>query len=490
MHSLMNSSGPIALLLITASVGGLLFAWLRARRRIAALEAQLADAGEKLRLDDLETTRRSQLDTVRNEFISTVSHELRTPLTSIRGALGLLSAGLMGSVDAKANKLLRIAITNTDRLIRLVNDILDLERLESGRAPLQLQRCLLGDLVTQAMETMSPMADAAGVKLVYTPPASSLPAPVAQDAEQVEVTPFVAESRAEDRQRSGTAHMERRRDERRGDGERRRGNRDGSGPVPLYFDGESDRILQVLLNLLSNSIKFSPPNTTVTIYVEASPDLLQLRVSDEGRGIPQDKLETIFDRFQQVDAADAREKGGTGLGLAICRSIIQQHGGAIWAQRNPTAGASLCVDLPRSNRSTDRIPGKSPQPLSPAPGRDAGAVLVCDDDPGIRTVVTEHLRRRGYTVVETSTGEQALEIASRQKLSAILLDLYMPGLDGWETLQKLKEAPATANIPVVILSVLSSAERPAMVNGAQGWVQKPFNENFLFSELGRVLRLS
>ncbi|WP_241655038.1 ATP-binding protein [Granulicella sibirica] len=485
----MNSSGPIALLLLTASSGGLLIAWLRTRRRIAALKAQLAEAGEKLRLDDLETTRRTQLDTVRNEFISTVSHELRTPLTSIRGALGLLSAGLMGSVDAKANKLLRIAITNTDRLIRLVNDILDLERLESGRAPLQLQRCLLGDLVTQAMETMSPMADAAGVKLVYSPPANSLPAPVAPESEPAEVTPVVLDGNTEGRQRPGTPYLERRREERRGDGERRRG-RDSGGPIPLYFDGESDRILQVLLNLLSNSIKFSPPNTTVTIYVEASPDLLQLRVSDEGRGIPQDKLETVFDRFQQVDATDAREKGGTGLGLAICRSIIQQHGGAIWAQRNPTVGASLCVDLPRSNRSTDRIPGKVPQPLSPAPGRDAGAVLVCDDDPGIRTVVTEHLRRRGYTVLETSTGEQALEIASRQKLSAILLDLYMPnGLNGWETLQRLKDSPVTAKIPVVILSVLSSSERPAMENEAQGWVQKPFNENFLFSELGRVLRL-
>jgi signal transduction histidine kinase/CheY-like chemotaxis protein len=475
----------ILVVVFAVLAAGFAYGWTRERKTTAALRAELEETQSKVRNDELQLSQRSQLDTIKDEFISTVSHELRTPLTSIRGALGLLSAGLMGTLDAKAHNLLRIAVTNTDRLIRLINDILDLERMESGKASLVLKRCSLSDLVQQAMDTMTAMAESAGVKLVFAP-AAPVPPPIA-----AMMRSSSGERRAMqgDSRREGAGPEERRTDGRRG--EERRKTRDGQGGVvPLFFDGDPDRILQVLINLLSNAIKFSPKDSTVTIYLEAAPDLLHLRVSDEGRGIPQDKLETIFDRFQQVEATDARQKGGTGLGLAICRSIIQQHGGSIWAERNPRAGVSLCVDLPRLNRATDQITRSkmgSLQAMSGAIVRSEGAVLVCDDDQGIRTVVAEHLRKQGYRVVEAASGEETLTLAERQPLDAILLDLYMPGLSGWETLERLKNTPATANIPVVILSVLSPAERPGIVGDAQGWVQKPFHENLLFAELGRVL---
>lgn len=407
----------------------LLFSFLRAQRVIRDLAAQLAQAREQQHQHSLQLTQRSELDTLKDEFISTVSHELRTPLTSIRGALGLLSSGVIGDVDAKALNLLRIAVTNTDRLIRLINDILDLERMQSGRAPLQIRRCSLHDLAQQAIETMTPMADANTVHL------SLEPFTVAQ----------AASSEA------------------------------------LFFDGDADRILQVLTNLLSNAIKFSPPVSTVHVHTEATSDSILLKVIDEGRGIPPDKLDSIFDRFQQVEPADARQKGGTGLGLAICRSIIQQHSGSIWAQRNLGPGTTLYVMLPRTSRATDMAVSAA------LPPRGEGAILICDDDPGIRTVVSEHLTRQGYTVIEAISGEQALVLASERHVEAILLDLYMPGLSGWETLQRLRNNPATANIPVVVLSVLSSTLRPQLTGEAQGWVQKPFNENLLFAELGRVL---
>jgi CheY-like chemotaxis protein len=398
----------------------------------------------------------------------------------------------MGSLDAKAHNLLRIAVTNTDRLIRLINDILDLERMESGKASLQLKRCSLSELVQQAMDTMVSMAEGAGVKLVFAPAAPAPPPAVRPGSgERLAAGERVVDRRgmiAAENRREPTRPDDRRSDGRRVEGVERRKSRDGlSGPVPLFFDGDSDRILQVLINLLSNAIKFSPPNSTVTIYLEAAPDLLHLRVTDEGRGIPADKLETIFDRFQQVEATDARQKGGTGLGLAICRSIIQQHGGAIWAERNPVRGVSLCVDLPRINRATDQITRSTVDALGGSLPKTEGSVLVCDDDQGIRTVVAEHLRKQGYRVIEASSGEETLKLAEQQPLDAILLDLYMPGLSGWEVLQRLKNTPATASIPVVILSVLSPAERPGIIGDAQGWVQKPFNENLLFAELGRVL---
>lgn len=414
-------------LLATSAV--LLVAFLRAQRVVHHLAAQLASVREEQHKDRIQLTQRSELDTLKDEFISTVSHELRTPLTSIRGALGLLSSGVIGDVDAKARNLLRIAVTNTDRLIRLINDILDLERMESGRALLQIRRCSLRELAQQAIETMGAMADSAAVHL--------------------ELAPFPASL--------------------------------GNSPEDLFFDGDSDRILQVLTNLLSNAIKFSPSASTVRVYTEATSDSILFKISDEGRGIPTDKLDTIFDRFQQVEPSDARQKGGTGLGLAICRSIVQQHSGSIWAQRNLGPGTTLYVMLPRTSRSTD-------QPISPsiAPRGD-GTILVCDDDAGIRTIVGEHLSRQGYKVIEATSGEQALALASEHKPEAILLDLYMPGLSGWETLQRLRNRAETSHIPVVILSVLSSSLRPQLTGDAQGWVQKPFNESLLFAELSRVL---
>jgi signal transduction histidine kinase/CheY-like chemotaxis protein len=415
---------------LLGTCGVLLFAFIRAQRTIRELAIQLTNAREEQHQDKIQLSHRSELDNLKDEFISTVSHELRTPLTSIRGALGLLSSGVIGDVDAKAQNLLRIAVTNTDRLIRLINDILDLERMQSGRAPLQVRRCSLRDLAQQAIETMTSMADANTVHLELAP-----------------LTP--AQSALAD---------------------------------SLFFDGDSDRILQVLTNLLSNAIKFSPAASTVRIHTEATADSILFKVSDEGRGIPTEQLDTIFDRFQQVEPSDARQKGGTGLGLAICRSIVQQHSGSIWAQRNLGPGTTLYVMLPRTVRSTD-----APAIAVPQPARGEGAILVCDDDEGIRTIVNHHLTRQGYTVIEAASGDEALVLTAENHVEAILLDLYMPGLSGWETLQRLRNNPATAHIPVVILSVLSSTLRPQLTGDAQGWVQKPFNESLLFAELGRVL---
>ena len=431
--------------IVCAALGAATFRLYEQNRR---LRRDLLAATELQRSKDSLLTQRSELDTIKDEFISTVSHELRTPLTSIRGALGLLSAGLMGTVDAKAQNLLRIAVTNTDRLIRLINDILDLERMESGRAPLHVRRCSLRELTQQAIETMLPMAEAAQVKLAF---AAGAP---------------------------------------------------GEG---MFFDGDSDRILQVLTNLLSNAIKFSPALSTVSIAVESNADSVLMRVSDEGRGIPVEKLDSIFERFQQVEASDSRQKGGTGLGLAICRTIVQQHSGSIWAESNVARhrgpGASLVVSLPRLSRLIEPGPEQD-QTHSPLPRPSTGdnTLLLCDDDVHIRTIVGEHLRQHGYRILEAERGEQAIELASRENVAAILLDLCMPGMTGWETLQRLKDTPTTANIPVVILSVLSpdrtgtgraGADRkgPQRVTAeaAQGWVQKPFNEHLLLSELARVL---
>lgn len=237
-----------------------------------------------------DITERKRLE---NEFISLVSHELRTPLTSLMGALDLLGTGQLGSLNEQGQNILRIATTNTERLSRLVNDILDLERMKSDKIAMQKVKCNAADLLIHATEEMQAMADRAQVQLIVAPLA-----------------------------------------------------------VEIY--GDYDRLLQTLTNLISNAIKFSHPNSKIwlTAKLKTKQDLqapiptLLISVKDCGRGIPTDKLQLIFERFQQVDASDSRKKGGTGLGLTICRNIVEQHEGKIWAESVLGQGSTFYITLP------------------------------------------------------------------------------------------------------------------------------------------------
>lgn len=311
-----------------------------------------------------DITERQVIERMKDEFISVVSHELRTPLTSIHGALNLLSSGLVDTQTEKGRRVIEIAAQSAERLVRLVNDILELERLESGKISLLKQTCDAAELMIKATEIMQVMANRAGVTVSIS-----------------------------------------------------------SSAIALYAD--PDRIIQVLTNLLGNAIKFSPRGSTVYLTVElqdpgakesnlmlfnkpllrsheatqtptlaivpstassaigeaahfpsttlyqpsqseenslfilgqtdqshtATPPQLHaatvlFKVKDQGRGIPADKLESIFERFHQVDASDSRKKGGTGLGLAICRSIVQQHGGRIWVESTLGEGSTFYFTLP------------------------------------------------------------------------------------------------------------------------------------------------
>ncbi len=233
-----------------------------------------------------DITERRALDRMKDEFISTVSHELRTPLTSLRAALGLVAGGALTARPEKQSQMLEIAIGNTDRLVSLVNDILDLERIGSGKVQLHYTMCNVEDLLRRAAGLQETSAAKASLKFVY-------------DVQ----------------------------------------------PVNVWAD--PDRILQTLTNLISNAIKFSQPGGEIRLAVrQVGDDEARVEVHDTGRGIPSDKLELIFERFQQVDASDSRAMGGTGLGLAICRSIVQQHGGRIWAESHMGKGASFYFTLP------------------------------------------------------------------------------------------------------------------------------------------------
>ncbi len=232
-----------------------------------------------------DITDRQLVERMKDEFISVVSHELRTPLTSIHGSLGMLASGLLDPKSTRGKRLLEIAVDSTDRLVRLINDILDIERIESGKVVMAKQVCNTADLMTKAADVMQAMA------------------------QRYQVTLSVS-------------------------------------PISVQLWADPDRLIQTLTNLLSNAIKFSPHGATVWLVAECDGNEIQFEVRDRGRGIPNDKLETIFERFQQVDASDSRNCEGTGLGLAICRSIVQQHSGHIWVESELGKGSTFYVTLP------------------------------------------------------------------------------------------------------------------------------------------------
>lgn len=237
-----------------------------------------------------DISERNALDRMKDEFISTVSHELRTPLTALQAALGLIAGGTLAARPEKEQQMWQIATGNAERLARLVNDILELERAGSGKAELICTLFPVEDLFRRATDLLQASAAKAGVE-------------------------FALESNG----------------------------------VIVWADFE--RILQTLSNLISNAIKFSTseaakPSLIVLRARYVAEDRAQIEVADHGRGIPPEKLTQIFERFQQVDASDARTRGGTGLGLAICRTIVQQHGGQIWVTSTPGEGSTFFFTLP------------------------------------------------------------------------------------------------------------------------------------------------
>jgi PAS domain-containing protein/two-component sensor histidine kinase len=227
-----------------------------------------------------DITERHDIERAKDEFISIVSHELRTPLTAIRCVLGMLASGALGPLPDEGQGMVEIAVANTDRLVRLINDILDIERIDSGTIETHPQSCDAAQLITRAIEC------------------------VAQVAADAQVT-LIAEGE------------------------------------PAELCADPDRVLQVLTNLISNAVKFSAADSTVRVGCVRRGDEVLFAVADNGRGIPADKLGAIFERFAQVDASDARENGGSGLGLAICRKIIEHLGGRIWVQSELGAGSTF-----------------------------------------------------------------------------------------------------------------------------------------------------
>lgn len=491
-----------------------------------------------------DITREREVERMKNEFVSIVSHELRTPLTSIRGALQLvIGRPQEPELAPRTHELLTISLNNSERLIRLINDILDISKIEHGS--IQLRRVPLdpAEFCRTAAQEVAAFAADRGIAIDVAVP-------------------------------------------------------EGLGPI----SADRDRALQVLENLLSNAIKFSQQGQRVELSATGGEDVVRFTVRDYGRGIAPEDHRRIFEKFQQTDSSLTRDVGGTGLGLAICKALVEEHGGRIWLDSALGHGATFSFTLPmaagagpsatqqrNSGRPTIIVVDDNPimrevlrdilesegyaileassgaealqlarlvqavlmtldvmmpgldgfdvlqvlrrdplthnlpvlcisassehalgltlggvgfllKPFSPVELIDQvrrlvapphRCVLIVDDDDHVRPTLARLLKRAGFRVTDAPNGRAALDLVQRDPPDLILLDIRMSGMDGYELLRRLKRDPGHRHIPVVVLTAVEpdgSIQRSAADLGVALYLEKPIASDELLVEIERVLQ--
>jgi PAS domain S-box-containing protein len=339
-----------------------------------------------------------EVDRLKDEFVSIVSHELRTPLTSIRGAVQLVLDDEKAIPDLEHRTLLQIALNNCERLVRIINDILDVSKIESGNLILRKKPMHVADVIRQSVDVVAGPARSTGVSISVNVPAT-LP--------------------------------------------------------PVMVD--PDRIVQAMVNLLSNAAKFAPAQSTVTVSATGSEHMVTIAVADQGEGIAPENLNRLFRKFQQVDSSSSRRKGGTGLGLAITKALVEQHGGRIYVDSEIGKGTRFSFTLPTA--TPEEAVALSPLPAGPdaSSRRSSRRVLVVDDDDEFRAVMRRQLTDAGYTVFDARDAESALQVARANRPDVITVDLVMPQIDGWAFIERLRHEPQLSNIPIVVVSGAANA---------------------------------
>ncbi|MFC5523266.1 PAS domain S-box protein [Polaromonas jejuensis] len=376
-----------------------------------------------------DITELKRIGRMKSEFVSTVSHELRTPLTSIRGSLGLIAGGVAGVLPDKAKSLVGIAKDNCERLIRLINDILDSEKIESGKMRFELQVTELKPLLEQALAANEGFAAQHKVALELDAPDDTLRATV-----------------------------------------------------------DSDRFMQVVTNLLSNAVKFSPPQTAIQVRLLRADGRVRVEVRDHGSGIPQEFRPRIFQKFSQADSSDTRQKGGPGLGLNISRVIVERMSGRMDFSSEVGAGTTFFFELPEWPTIKSIVASTGPVTAGqPAP---RPRILVCADDPDVAQLIGMMLDKGGFDADMVHSAAQALELLTIQAYAAMTVDLRLPDRDGVSLIRALRDEKHTRHLPVVVVSAMAEEGRlqfnnqPLMVSG---WLEKPIDENRLILGLRRAI---
>ncbi|HDQ71379.1 MAG TPA: GAF domain-containing protein, partial [Chloroflexi bacterium] len=397
----------------------------------------LSVALENARLyqEAIETTEKLQeMDRLKSQFLANMSHELRTPLNSIIGFSRVILKGIDGPLTDMQRTDLEAVYNSGQHLLELINSILDISKIQAGKMELSFEEIDLTEVIRVVMSTAKALIKDKAVELQQSIP-QELPT----------------------------------------------------------IRADARRVRQILTNLVGNATKFTEEGFIKVEAELAGPEVI-IRIIDTGVGIPEDKIETIFDEFTQVDGSSTRAVGGTGLGLSITRHFVEMHSGRIWVESTVDKGSTFYVALPIKGppESTEEeiteekatpIPPEEEKVEGPEPGQKV--VLCVDDDEGVIMLFRRYLSKQGYYVIGVTEGQAVLDKIQTHKPFAITLDVMMPGRDGWQIIQDLKSNPDTCDIPVIICSIVSDQERGISL-GASGYLVKPILEKDLLSALERL----
>jgi len=331
---------------------------------------------------------------------------------------------------------LNVVVSEGERLTTLINDVLDLAKIESGKMEWNMKPIFMQDVISRAIASTSSLFDSKGLKLNKKIPEN----------------------------------------------------------LPL-INADEDKLIQVVINLLSNAVKFTDKGKVV-IEASLDKDQIMVEVKDTGIGIDEEDKHKVFERFRQAGDTLTDKPKGTGLGLPICREIIEQHGGIIWMKSDPGVGSTFFFTIPIVGKTGTQAPiqldrilkslKKQIKHSSLSTTQETPTILVVDDDTPIRSLLRQELGDAGYQVKEAANGKAALDMVRLSKPDLIILDVMMPEINGFDVAAVLKNDPATMDIPIIILSIVQDKERGLRI-GVDRYLTKPINTEQLFHEVEELL---
>jgi signal transduction histidine kinase/ActR/RegA family two-component response regulator len=388
------------------------------------LEQELTCMNQEL----AEQNRRvEEANRLKSEFLANMSHELRTPLNAIIGFSEIMHDEKVGRISEDHKEFLGDILTSAKHLLQLINDVLDLAKIEAGRMCFDPEPVQINVIVSEVRDVLRAMASRKGIEV------------------SIEVDPALDDVVA-----------------------------------------DASKLKQVLYNYLSNALKFTPDGGHVTVRAMAEGRAhFRLEVEDTGIGIEPDDVPRLFSEFRQLDTSSSKQYAGTGLGLALTKRIVEAQGGSVHVASMPGQGSTFSAVLPRVMQASDDVqPLALPHALSP---EAAGSVLLIEDDPSSSGWVTSFLEEHGYCVTLAADGFEGIEYCSAERFDAILLDILLPGLDGWETLRAIRRHGLNRDTPVVVVSI--TRPRDAVPDyPIQDFLSKPVDGERLLRSLDEARR--